>query len=127
MPFAVAIRRTFSAAHAIRLPDGTLEPLHGHNWHVTVTVARTEGGLDAIACVIDFHDLERRLGDLLEPWHNANLNDVPPFSDGVNPTVNPTAERVAETIATRLTLPAGVELRRVELTEAEGCVAIFTP
>src|SRR4051812_27370017 len=37
MPFEITTTRTFSAAHQLRLPDGSIEPLHGHNWRVKVT------------------------------------------------------------------------------------------
>jgi 6-pyruvoyltetrahydropterin/6-carboxytetrahydropterin synthase len=40
MPFDITATRTFSAAHQLRLYDGSLEPLHGHNWVVRVTSRR---------------------------------------------------------------------------------------
>ncbi len=123
MPFSVTIARTFCAAHALRLADGSLEPVHGHNWHVRLTVARDDGDLDAIGCVVDFHDLEHRLDAVLKPWQNAHLNDVPPF----DASVNPTAERVAEQIGRQIDLPTGVRLDEVTITEAEGCLARWTP
>ncbi|MEM8873008.1 MAG: 6-carboxytetrahydropterin synthase [Planctomycetota bacterium] len=119
--FTAAITRTFCAAHALRLPGGGLEPLHGHNWQTTVTVASEQ--LDELGCVMDFHDLERQLDAIIGPWHNANLNEIAPF-DAV---VNPSAENVARQIADALTLPDGVSLRRVEVTEAEGCAAAYEP
>ena len=52
-----ATTRSFSAAHQLRLYDGSLEPLHGHNWQVKVTVVAAK--LDSIGVVMDFHELER--------------------------------------------------------------------
>ena len=123
MPFSVTIARTFCAAHALRLPGGELEPIHGHNWQVRVTVARDDGGLDDVECVVDFHVLEERLDAVLEPWRNANLNDIPPFDAAVNPT----AERVAEQVGRQLQLPEGVRAVEVTITEAEGCLARWAP
>lgn len=122
--FEITIETTFAAAHALRLPDGSDEPTHGHNWHVRVTVARA--GLDAMATVMDFHDLERVVHDIVAPWHNRTLNDVAPFAGGA---VNPSAERVAECIgqATAQHLPTGVTLERVEVGEAPGCTATYRP
>ena len=123
MPFLVTIARTFCAAHALRLPGGRIEPTHGHNWHVRVTVARDDDGLDALECVVDFHALERCLDSAIGPWHNAHLNDIAPFDAAVNPT----AERVAEQVGVTLDLPPSVRVVEVSVTEAEGCLAIWRP
>ena len=47
--YAITIETTFAAAHAIRLPDDSLETLHGHDWRVWVTIQRPQ--LDAIETV----------------------------------------------------------------------------
>lgn len=122
--YEITIERTFAASHAIRLPDGSLEPVHGHNWPVTITVQRDE--LDAIETVMDFHDLQRIVDPLLEAFHNRHLNDLPPFADG---TINPTAERVAWWIGTQTAsqLPEGVRLTLVRIGEAPGCWATYRP
>src|SRR5438552_12731189 len=98
MPFEITIVREFSATHQLRLLDGTLEPLHGHNWRVRVTVAADN--LDAICTVMDFHELQRLVDVVLEPMRERNVNDMPPFS-----TRNPSAENVALHIAANLNLP----------------------
>ena len=77
MPFEITTTRRFAAAHQLRLYDGSLEPLHGHNWRVRVTVGA--GRLDPIGVVMDFHDLERRVDDVVAPMHNRHLNDLPAF------------------------------------------------
>lgn len=122
--FQITIETTFAAAHALRLPDGSDEPTHGHNWHVRVTVARA--GLDAMATVMDFHKLEQLVGQIVGPWHNRDLNHAPPFANGA---VNPSAERVAEWVGqqTARGLPEGVRLVRVAVTEAPGCTANYLP
>lgn len=120
MPYSITVHRVFSAAHAIRMPGGLMEPLHGHNWEVRVTVGRAD--LDETGFVADFHDLERQLDAVLKPLHNANLNEVREMSD-----LNPTAENVCKHIARSLKLPAGVGLERVEVSEAVGCVAAYRP
>ncbi len=122
--FEITVEDVFAASHALRLPDGSFEPMHGHNWHVRASVACEQ--LDAIETVMDFHDLKDRLAAVLEPFRNRHLNDVPPFAEG---EVNPSAERVAWWIGTRLSegLPDGVALTRVTVTEAPGCEAAFVP
>ena len=61
--FEITIHRVFSAAHALRLYDGSIEPLHGHNWTVDLTVGSQH--LDKIEIVMDFHELERIVDALI--------------------------------------------------------------
>ena len=121
MPFEIATLRTFSAAHALRFPDGSVEPVHGHNWRVKVTVATA--GLDAIGCVMDFHELERLVDALIQPLHNRHLNDLPPFAQELNPST----ENVAYHLGRSLVLPPGVVLRSVEVWETDTNSALYRP
>lgn len=121
MPFEITTTREFAAAHQLKLYDGSLEPLHGHNWRVRVTVAAP--GLDAIGVVMDFHELERLLDAILAGFHNRHLNEVVPFNGGLNPS----AENVALAVGRGLKLPGGVTLASVEVWETSNCSAIYRP
>jgi 6-pyruvoyltetrahydropterin/6-carboxytetrahydropterin synthase len=118
--FSISTVREFSAAHALRLYDGSLEPVHGHNWRVKVTVSAD--ALDAIGVVMDFHDLERRVDAIIAPFHNRHLNEVAPFDRQSNPS----AENVALHIARSVALPAGVRLVSVEVWETANNSALCT-
>src|SRR3954469_25390896 len=118
MPFEITTTHDFSAAHAIRLYDGSLEPLHGHNWRISVTVSADK--LDAIGVVMDFHELARLVDEVAGPMHNRSLNDLPAFA-----SVNPTTENVAVYVAKSLKLPAGVRLSKVEVWETWDCSAVY--
>jgi 6-pyruvoyltetrahydropterin/6-carboxytetrahydropterin synthase len=118
MSFEITTTRTFSASHQLRLYDGSLEPLHGHNWQVRVTVAA--GKLDSIGVVMDFHDLERRLNAVVDPFHNRHLNDIPAFEH-----LNPSAEQVAWQIGVSLSLPEAVRLVSVEVWETAENSAVY--
>lgn len=120
MPFDITATRHFAAAHQLRLYDGSLEPLHGHNWKVRVTVSAPK--LDAIGVVMDFHELDRLLGDIISPMHNSHLNDHHAFQK-----LNPSTENVALHIGTSLTLPEGVKLVSVEVWETAENSAIYRP
>lgn len=120
LPFEIAVTRHFSAAHQLRLYDGTLEPLHGHNWRVMVTVGAEQ--LDSIGVVMDFHDLQRRLDGVVGPMHNRHLNELKGFAG-----LNPSAENVAGLIARSLLLPQGVVLLGVQVWETPDCSATFRP
>lgn len=119
--FELSIEARFSAAHAIRI-GGCVEPLHGHDWQVTVTVSGASLDGDGLLC--DFHVVEESLKSITGRFHNRNLNDTSPFD-----SINPTAERVAQHIADALApmLPAHTRLVSVRLTEAPGCAATYRP
>ena len=124
MPFEITTTRRFSAAHALRLYDGSLEPVHGHNWRVKVTVAAQR--LDAIGVVMDFHELERLVDEVVVPMHNRHLNDLPAFSDGgMNPSAENVALHVGRTVEPRL--PEGISLQRVEVWETDDNSALYHP
>src|SRR5881394_4077907 len=118
MPFQITTTRDFSAAHALRLYDGSLEPIHGHNWRVSVTVMADK--LDSIGVVMDFHELQRLVDEVIRPMHNSSLNDLPAFA-----ATNPTAENVALHVARSLKLSASVRLSKVEVWETWNCSAVY--
>ncbi|TVQ53372.1 MAG: 6-carboxytetrahydropterin synthase [Phycisphaerales bacterium] len=119
--YELSIEREFCAAHAIVM-RGEREPVHGHNWRVTVIVAGDTLDADGLLC--DFHEIERTLDTILAPWQNANLNESEPFDE-----INPTAELIAREIGERIrrTLPDGVQLLSASVTEAPGCRATYRP
>ncbi|TWT41063.1 6-carboxy-5,6,7,8-tetrahydropterin synthase [Phycisphaerae bacterium RAS1] len=118
--YEVSVSGWFSAAHQLRLIDGSYEPLHGHNWRVTVTYAGEQ--LDEMGVLIDFTIVKPRLEELLRRFHDRNLNDQPAFRDG-----SPSAEMVARYFADQLCEldTATARLRTVEVEEAPGCLARF--
>jgi len=121
MAFEISTTRIFSAAHALRLYDGSLEPVHGHNWRVQVTVAAEK--LDAIGVVMDFHELERLVDLILAPLHNRHLNEVPPFARELNPS----AENVALYVGRSLRLPNPARLVSVKVWETDTNSATYRP
>lgn len=122
--YQATIETSFTATHALRLPDGSYEPTHGHDWPVAVTVQSDQ--LDGMACVMDFHELEKIVAGVLKPWHDQHLNEAAPFA---NDAINPSAERVAEQIALAVMeqLPEPVTLAEVRIGEAKGCTALYRP
>lgn len=117
MTHEIEVTARFSAAHALRLHDGSAEPVHGHNWRVELAVRAPR--LDAIGVVMDFHDLQARLNEILAPLHHRHLNDLPMFQQA-----NPTAENVAAHVAGAIRLPAGVSLASVRVWETDDCAAV---
>ena len=122
--YEITVKSEFCAAHALRI-SGVQERVHGHNWRVTVRIAGT--ALDADGLLCDFHTAEMVLGQVLEPFQNANLNEVSPFLEGLNPS----AEHVARYIAVELgrlldgALAPHARVASVSVTEAANCEATF--
>jgi 6-pyruvoyltetrahydropterin/6-carboxytetrahydropterin synthase len=128
--YAIEVQAMFSAAHALRLSGGASEPLHGHDFRVTVRISAST--LDGMDTVMDFHEIQSALDLIVGPWRNANLNTLEPFRTSVNPS----AERIAEHVGHHIGLvlreidPAGtrgLKLREVRLTEAPQCEAVWSP
>lgn len=119
--FELSIESRFSAAHAIRL-GGAVEPLHGHDWLVTLTIAGETLDEDGLLC--DFHTIEEALRSITARFHNRSLNETTPFN-----TLNPTAEHVAKHIADALApmMPSEARIQSVRVTEAPGCAATYKP
>lgn len=118
--FEISTTREFAAAHQLRLYDGSLEPVHGHNWRVRVVVAAEK--LDSVGLVMDFHELERRVDEILRPMHNRHLNELPAFAE-----LNPSAENVAWLIGSTLQLPPNARLGSVEVWETTDNSAVYRP
>ena len=136
--YRLEISDTFSAAHAIVIA-GQREPLHGHDWHVTVTIEGEH--LDADGLLVDFHAVSDALERIIGPFHNRSLNEGKPFDQTVSLTggpkgENPTTELVALHIARSLIeagpsigldTARGVHVSSVRVTEAVGCAATYFP
>jgi 6-pyruvoyltetrahydropterin/6-carboxytetrahydropterin synthase len=118
--FEITVSGWFAAAHRLRLLDGTLEPLHGHNWNVRVTFAGPT--LDHMGVLLDFTRAKPQLDAVLAEMHDRNLNDLAAFRER-----NPSAENVAVLIAERLTDTARATPACVEVEETPGCFARYRP
>ena len=116
--YTAIVELTFPAMHQLRLSDGGVEPLHGHDWRVRAHFGRAK--LDGVGMVIDFEDARAKLEAVLEPLRYTNLSDHDSFRD-----TNATAEMVARYIFDQLAAAGLGCVRRVEITESPGCVAIY--
>ena len=112
--YEITIEATFSASHQLRGYKAEIEPLHGHNFRVEVSIAARE--LDQVGLVIDFLELDERLKEVLAPFDHRHLNDLPPF-DQLNPSTENMARYFFERLEEKLERPE-LELRRVRVWEA---------
>ncbi len=121
--YEVSVEHSFSARHAIRLPDGSWEPSHGHGWHVTATF-RADRLEEPSGVVVDFLDVQRALQQIAGELGGTDLNTLADFEGQ-----GASAERLAEYLARRLgnLLETRARLYRLAVVEAPGCSAAFYP
>ncbi|MDP2626015.1 MAG: 6-carboxytetrahydropterin synthase QueD [Candidatus Rokubacteria bacterium] len=131
---------TFDAAHRIRGHAGKCASLHGHTYHLEVTV--TAEALDPLDMVMDFDDLREVVRKaVLDRWDHATLLAA---DDPLAPAIvavqgeapdrvvrldgNPTAELLTREAwnAIERALPAHVSLERVGIRETPMCGAFLT-
>lgn len=118
--YEVRVQAGFSAAHQVRMYDGELEPLHGHDWEVEAIFRGPE--LDRIGVLIDFVAVEAALGAVVGELHHTCLNEAPLLA-GLNPTAEHVARRIFDALGSRL--PAGSPLAGIRVREAPGCWASY--
>ncbi len=116
--YGVTVESSFSALHRVSLPDGTLEPLHGHDWRVRVEFRAA--ALDARGMVVDFLEVRAALDDITRGLQYQDLNRHPAFAERL-----PTAELVAEYVCGEFVRRGLTQVRWVEITEAPGCIATY--
>ena len=118
--FTISVETHFRASHQLILPDGSREPVHRHDWLVTVAVSSDR--LDNMGVVMDFQTLRAMVDKATAEFDNRALDEIDHFRQN-----NPSAENVAKYIYGKLRaeLPEGVELRSIQVVEEPGCSAKF--
>lgn len=119
--YELSVEKEFCAAHALVL-NGAREVVHGHNFRVTLTLSGRE--LDGDGLLVDFHDVERALDDILKPLTNADLNAARAFQ-GVNPSAEHIAKHIAESVQARLGSNGRARVTSCRVTEAPGCSVTY--
>ncbi len=121
--FEISVRSCFSAAHALSIA-GAREPVHGHDWNVTVVVSGKTLDADGLLC--DFHTVEEVLQSITKQYHNNNLNDISPFTK-INPSAENVARQIGEILVSELgdALAPHAQISSVAVTEAPGCIATY--
>lgn len=118
--FTVMIESTFRASHQLALRDGSREPLHEHDWHVTAAVQARE--LDEEGLVMDFHLLQRLLKGVLDAMDGRSLEATGLF-DGRNVSAEAVAQYIYDMLSPKM--PPDRLVAWVEVTEASGCRARY--
>lgn len=121
--YKLNIKEDFVAQHYLTTPGcGAENEWHSHHFEVEVTLEGSE--LNEHGYLLDIVELESALGDLLDRYRDATLNDLPEFS-GMNPSI----EHFARIFWSRLhdRLPTGeIEGMTVRIWEDESAWASYS-
>ncbi len=123
--FEIVVEGEFSAAHFLKLYDGSWEPRHGHNWKVAVTAQADR--LDSMGVVMDFEMLKPALRDVLAQLQYTSINEHPRFKDQrLNPSTENIARVICEELAHRVKSPSA-RVTKVTVWETPDACASYAP
>ena len=121
MTYEISVNATFSASHQLRLYDGSLEPLHGHNWKVEVYLQGER--LDEAGVLVDFGLVKAHLREVMATIDHRFLNELSMFA-GAQPSSERIAAYIAGELRTRLGSSAA-RVSRVSAWESEDACATY--
>ena len=122
--FEVTVEDEFSAAHFLKLYDGSWERRHGHDWRVAVTM-RSEG-LDPIGVVADFEMLKPALKKVLAEFNEISFNDHPDFKGKMNTSTENIAKIIHDRLSKNIQSP-NAKLTKVSVWETPDAQASYIP
>ena len=123
--YEIVVEDEFSAAHFLKLYDGSWEKRHGHNWKVAVTAQADK--LDSMGVVMDFEMLKPALKEVLGAFQYTSMNDHPRFKDK---TANSSTENIARLIYDELSKKVSsgsAKITKVTVWETPDACASYVP
>lgn len=120
--YEVVITAPFVAAHRLTLYDGSLEPLHGHNWKTEVRLQGKD--LDQIAVLIDFLEVKAKVQKLLKEIDYTFLNENPAL-EGINPSAEIVAHWIFQKLKAEISHPVA-RVAKVTVWETDDCAASYS-
>ena len=122
--FEVSVEQTFAAGHALRNYHGKCENVHGHNYRVQITVAGQN--LDENGLLVDFIELKRAMGRVVDYLDHRFINDLPPF-DVLNPSAENLAKYFHDEVSGGLKVDQPVRISEVKVWETDTSLAVYRP
>lgn len=119
--YEVIITHPFVAAHQLKLYDGSMEPLHGHNWKVEVRLGGND--LDQIEVLIDFLEVKKKVQESLKQIDYTFLNENN-LLEGRNPSAEVVAFWLFKKLEKTIDHPVA-RIQRVTVWETEDCAASY--
>ena len=122
--FEVTVEQTFAAGHALRNYRGKCENVHGHNYRVRVTVAGDQ--LDETGLLVDFIEVNRLIGGVVEYLDHQFINDLPPF-DQLNPSAENIAKYFYDRVSAGLNSEVVARVSEVQIFVTDTSSAVYRP
>ena len=122
--YEVVVEDEFSAAHFLKLYDGSWEKRHGHGWKVAVTL-RSEK-LDSIGVVADFEMLKPALKKTLAEFNEISFNDHPDFKGKMNTSTENIAKIIYERLDDKID-QQNAKIAKVTVWETPDAQASYIP
>jgi 6-pyruvoyltetrahydropterin/6-carboxytetrahydropterin synthase len=111
----------FAAAHQLKMVTRKCENLHGHNWKVEVFVSGKE--LNNSGVLMDFGEIKKHLGVIMETLDHQFLNEIDFFKDS-NPSSEVIAKYIADGLQSRISSSI-VKVSRVSVWESDDACATY--
>ena len=121
--FEVSVEQTFAAGHALRNYHGKCENVHGHNYRVLVTIQGQQ--LDSIGLLVDFVEVKKLMGRVVDRLDHQFINELAPFD-----IINPSAENMAKYFYDEISTGLGaspVRVGEVKVWETDTASATYRP
>jgi len=122
--FEISVEETFAAGHALRNYRGKCENLHGHNYRIQLTLQGPE--LDSAGLLVDFVQVKKLIGAVVERLDHQYLNDVAPF-DVLNPSAENMAKYFYDEISAGLGQATPAKVGQVQVWETDTTSATYRP
>ena len=97
--------------------------MHGHNYRVLVTLQGPQ--LDSIGLLVDFVEVKKLMGRVIDRLDHQFINDLAPFD-----TLNPSAENMAKYFYDEISAGLGassVRVGEVKIWETDTASATYRP
>lgn len=122
--YTLKVEAAFEAAHRVVGYPGKCDRLHGHNWVVEAIV---EGKtLDELGMLVDFKEIKGALQETVDTYDHRFLNELSPFSAGVNPTAENLARILYETLEKHPVFLRDTRLAGIRVFESPKTSVLYT-
>ena len=122
--FEIIVEDEFSAAHFLKLYDGSWEHRHGHDWKVAVVMQSR--GLDSMGVVADFEMLKPNLKKVLATFSEISINDHPDFKNKLNPSTENIAKAIHDRLVGKIQ-SENAKITKVTVWETRDAQASYIP
>lgn len=119
--YELKVTSKFAAAHQLSMVTEKCENLHGHNWKIEVYVAGSR--LNDWGVLVDFGELKKHLGEVMDTLDHKFLNDIDAFRH-INPSSENIAKYIADQMQAKLSDPS-IRVSRIRVWESDDACATY--